>query len=500
MSQGRSDAEPNAAQAGSAGMIGAVLENIIGGYLPNGKGGTRMWSDAHMNGPLPKMHQTFWYEIGHKRFPEDGYGYFLAQMRKPGEDIYLPSLFFGCEPIDPDDVQPPTVESYLAHERGFALLRMEESPKYWASDKPAVAQQFGMYYVHYVHDCFSLLGYHAFNRAIYLNGWGGGKKGYAGGNAWKDSVRGHAGVVVDNLKAKWVDRGENGLENHKNVRFASYPIAKLSGARARGVYPNVDLERVLVLTDDYLFDVYALQDVKGDKRRYEWAVHGGGSHINRDYWSPSSQLHGSMLYRPIGEKQPENATPDNQDLTEVHKLSSTKGNWHADFVQDYLGKDISKSPIPAAFFEAEIGVRVHMLGVDQTTEVFAGRPPINKGTSDGFTLLVRRDAVPKTTFLAVHEPYKGGVKTAKITEVKRIEQSDTHAVVHIVGKGIDDYVFIEYLKDEPTHMFVRVGKDQVEAYGDAASFSVTVDGKPKLTINGKAAEGKITGGKLTWSK
>ena len=61
-------------------------------------------------------------------------------------------------------VSPPPASSYVARERGFALLRAEESPAYWESPAPAVAFQLATYYVHYAHDAFSLLGFHAFNR------------------------------------------------------------------------------------------------------------------------------------------------------------------------------------------------------------------------------------------------------------------------------------------------------------------------------------------------
>ena len=208
-----------------------------------------------------------------------------------------------------------------------------------------------MYYVHYVHDCFSILGYVAHNRHIYANAWGGGARGYAGKNAWRDSVRGHAGVVVDNSLPKPVDNGNEGLKNHQNIRFASYPIAKVSGARAQGVYPNIDMERILVLTDDYLFDLYDLRDVSGKPRRFEWMLHGAGSHIPDDAWTKSNELDGGKLY-----ERPGAAQVSGQDLSEVQKATPGSAAWRTDFIQDKAvpsdpnkpakNDAVSKSPCP----------------------------------------------------------------------------------------------------------------------------------------------------------
>jgi hypothetical protein len=73
------------------------------------KGGTvpQWWSTSNMNGPFPKLQAPGWYEIGHARWPDAGFGYFLGQMRQPGEDVCLPSLYFGAGPIDPKKAAPP---------------------------------------------------------------------------------------------------------------------------------------------------------------------------------------------------------------------------------------------------------------------------------------------------------------------------------------------------------------------------------------------------------
>ena len=209
-------------------LNGIFGHGFVSGYLrpeaanKNGPKGNLYFIAPRMNGPFPKMLAPLWCEIGHRRFPDAGFDWFLAQMRGVEDDKAYPTLFFGLDPIEVDQVTPPTPRSIVSRERGFAMLKSDETPSYWTSGNPAVALQFGMYYVHYAHDCFSLLGYHAFNRPLYNRAWGSrdahpknesiasGGKGYIGGHAWFDTPRGHAGVTVDNLKPRPVDHGQAG--------------------------------------------------------------------------------------------------------------------------------------------------------------------------------------------------------------------------------------------------------------------------------------------------
>ena len=78
-------------------------------------------------------------------------------MRRVGENKAYPTLFFGLDPVDADEVTPPRPKVSSAVNVALPLLKSDESPSYWTSGNPAVALQFGMYYVHYAHDSFSLL-------------------------------------------------------------------------------------------------------------------------------------------------------------------------------------------------------------------------------------------------------------------------------------------------------------------------------------------------------
>lgn len=429
------------------------------------------WSTAHMNGPLPKLQAPGWYELGYKHWPEDGYAFFLAHMRAPDEEVYLPSLYFGVPPIDPKKTAPPAAPSYVTRERGFALLRADESPAYWESPAPAVAMQFGMYYVHYVHDCFAMLNYIANNRVIYER-MGMVKKGYAGGDPWRNHVNGQSsGVVVDGLRPAYVDGGEEGCKNQRIREHLAGP-AKFVACRARGIYPDVDQERAFILTRDYLCDIFWLNSDK--PRVYDWHVMSAGHVASPGNWGPVKT---------------EKVVITNQQSIEVGKKP-----WTAVIHQN-------ASPDQGG------GVRVAMLEENTDTVLTQGRPPITDAEM-GVKLIASRTA-SSTMFIALHQPYDGPAANAPAARFSRIGQTDGAVAVGVnhdrvlfshadsagkeqtvTGDG-ESYTFTDF-------GFIRVGNDTVEVTGSVTAAKIKVTGNPKLVVNGTAQSAKISGGMLTW--
>ncbi|MBM4034615.1 MAG: hypothetical protein FJ291_22965 [Planctomycetes bacterium] len=457
-------------------MGDAGASPIVGGYGADGKGGDAWWSNAHMNGPLPKMRDPLWWEMGHRRWPEAHFDYFLAQLRAPGEDAYLPSLYFGLGPIDPKKVSPPPVRSHVARERGFALLRAEESPAYWESPKPAVALQFAMRYVHYVHDCFTLLDYVAFNAPIYCR-MGGTTKGYAGNDPWRDHVRGMCGVVVDGLQAQPVDDGNSGTKNHRIREHFSAP-AKFIAVRAKGVYPDVDMERALVLTGEYLFDAFWLKS--GKPRVCDWQVLSPGAveGLGSAPWKPAAEA----IARP--------------HLSAVHAMEPGERPWAATILQ------------PG---ERGVGVRVSMLGGADTL-VLASRPPGLADKEPGASLLASRTC-PATIFAALHEPFAGGADKRRVDRFDPIAQTDHAIAVAVAGKhGLNDRILLRCGDGhgQPLtlegggesftfsgHAFIRIGPDKAEAHGGIAAMKLRVAGTPKLILNGRESPASVARGILS---
>ena len=138
---------------GSSGGF-ALQHAIVRGAFTNDTTGQRAWMGANMNGRdhkdriVAKFLEPLWFELGHVRWPDGPFAYFLAQMRPPGAARYTPSLYFGCAPIDTASVRPPPAPSWLAPERGLLLLRADESPAYWEGAAPAVGLRLATRYAH----------------------------------------------------------------------------------------------------------------------------------------------------------------------------------------------------------------------------------------------------------------------------------------------------------------------------------------------------------------
>jgi hypothetical protein len=451
---------------------------VLQGYNADGTGGTVWYHSPRMWG-ASKMMQPHWWEAGHRRFPDAGFDYFLAQLRKPGEDVYLPSLYWGLKPVDPKTAKAPPAPAYVTAERGFALLRMDETPAYWESPRPAVALQFGMYYVHYVHDCFATLHYVAHNRFIY-NRMGFVRGGYAGGDPWRDHVRGQAGgIVVDGLQAEFVDGGEEGIKNQR-ARHRFTPDAKFVAIRAKGIYPDVDMERAMVLTDQYLLDLSWL--VSDKPRTYDWHVLSPAKHTSSDGWVELDQSQAK-----------ERASKPH--LTDIRVLQPGTKPWNTTLGQDHLPRGI--------------GVKVWMLDGEDTL-VITGRPPIAQDDV-GVKLLATRQA-PRTIFAALHEPFENN-KT-RLQKFERIQQTDQGLGVKVTGEGVDDRLLVRLGDDHDKpltlagdgesftfsdYAHVRISADKVLVSGGVKSLKLRVAGNPSLTVNGQSQTATIANGLLEYT-
>jgi len=510
----------------------------------------------HRNTKTVKLGMPMWFEILQARYPDAPFAYFLAQMRDPEQDKYYPSLLWGLDPIDPKRVQPPAAASYVAPERGFAMLRADESPAYWESAAPAVCQQFATLYVHYTSDCFSLLGYHAFNRPIYFNRTI--SAGYNGG-PWDFSVRGHCGVVVDGLQAQPIG------EVPTRHRFT--PLVKFVSARAKladpgkpykgqgevrssdqpqmaatEIYPNIELSRALMLTHEYLFDVCAVADKTGQPRQYHWLVHAPGVLADRNAWQKSTELQNTLMnvspadlpkndgrdfarqYRIPADPKTLPAERSWIRISNERKIDAGSKPLSITVQQSCILPDVKQSVLDKAWYDRKIGVRVRMLGEEGTT-AFAFDTPTHypSGTpraprsgqerrrpeTGGVSLAVARNG-PATLFVALHEPFVGG--EAKIEQFRRIQQTPDAVAAAIVGQGLHDRVMLRWTTgEEPVTLagdgesfafadfaFVRIQKNTVEVIGDLSAMTLKVSGRPKLVINGKEQPATVSGGLMEY--
>jgi hypothetical protein len=442
----------------------------------------------------------FWFEMAHAEWPEAGFDYFLAQLRGPREDQYYPSLFFGLRPIDPAKVRPPPAPSRVFPQRGLALLRADESPAYWTGAAPAVAMRLATPYAHHVQDSFSLCGLYAFHRPVYVNHVH--STNYTGVDpGWSNSMRAHMGVIVDCATPRTV--GEAPVRHH----FCAQ--AKFLAVRAAGVYEGVDQTRALVLTREYLLDVF---DLKSDRPRYYlWLAHtfGRACPDEPERWAPSTDLRGPM-----------------PDLA-GEMSRATAGDWAVTATQYTLGAHPDYGGLGGKFFERRVGVRMTMLGEPGTVAYTAWTPVLADfrghwmarerfayGAVEpaGVTFAASRRG-PRARFIALHEPFEN---THRIAGVRLIQQNESAAGVAVAGapgSGIDDRILVALgdgsgqaatLEGDGEafafagYAMVRVADGQVNVAGSLSSMRLRCGPvQPRLFVNGRETPAVWTGGVLS---
>ncbi len=491
----------------------------VSGFFPNGQGGDKLWQapgawggthrgnnpqwDGYSNF-TPKMQTRLWFEWGHALWPDAGFDWFLARMRGPDEDLYTPTLYFGIDPIDPQKVTPPSIRSRVYPDRGFVMLRAEEGPDHWLGPAPAVALRLTAPYAHHVNDQLALCGFYALNRPIYQNPKP--DPGYA--FQFSRSIRSHCGVMVDGHVEKddWGRTGslEPAFTDDCTTRQDFGPEVKFVAARTRERYPGVDETRALMLTRDYLLDVYAGRD--DQRHSYVWLVHTFGE-VSPD--------------RP-GEWGPSNALADLvKELSDVRTLDTGGRPWSVTVRQVPPKDPPENTPLGEAWWGRKVGVRVHLLGqadakahVAPTPRPYGKSGAVERTSVDGVTIVSSLRA-PGATFVALHEPFEPG---PRVTAFERIAGTPDAVAVRVVGapgSGIDDRLMVRFGDEagEPVtlagggesftfagHAFVRVGQGKATVRGDVRAIRLRVgQGRPELLVNGRPVEASRSADFLEWA-
>jgi len=478
--------------------------NIVKGCLSDGTGGNNRFMGANMNGrdhknrKVEKMLTPMWFEIAHAKWPEARFDYFLAQMREPNQDKYYPSLFWGLDPIDPKEVAPPKAPSGVYRQRGIAMLRWNESEAYWSSPDPAVSLRLATPYVHEVPDVFAIIGFYAFGRPIYVNRQV--SAGYAGTDpGWSNSIRSHASVQVDGMEPRRI--GE--LPARKD--FST--LAKFTAVRGKEIYPGVDQTRALLLTKEYLLDVFALSANR--PRTYQWAVHTAGHACpdNPDQWAPTRHQVGAIF-----------------DLSR-EKSCVTGNTWSVTATQITAGAHPKLSAFGSRWFNSDkrIGVRMTMLGQEGTI-AYTGLGPVCGGTKErilhgaaepGAVTIAAARSKADTAFIALHEPFRG---RARIASMQQLERRRDAVLVRIGGPtdSINDLAMLRWgdsAEKEITltgaggrfafssYALLRTTANQIDIVGGMTAFHIPwSESKPKLMINGKDASAELRDGQLIYGR
>ncbi len=491
----------------------------VEGYFPNGSGGNRLWNapgawggvyrgthaqwDGYSNF-TPKMQTRLWFEWGHALWPDAGFDFFLARMRPPKADLYTPTLYFDLDRIDPAEADPPPARSAVYSDRGFVILRAEEGPRHWLSPAPALALRLTTAYAHHVNDPLALCGFYAFHRPIYQNPKA--DPGYAFG--FSRSIRSHCGVMVDGHieKDDWGRTGslEPAFTDDGATRSAFSPEVKFVAARTQKRYPGVDETRALMLTREYLFDVFSARDEA--RHSYVWLVHTYGEPEipNPSAWAPSDDL--ATLVK---------------ELTNVRTRDADGAPWQVTVRQRRPEREPKNTRLGDAWWSRKIGVRVHMLGQGDAKAHVADTPdPYSKRDEEtpvppvhGVTIVASRWG-PSAVFAALHVPFEGDAPPVESFE--EIARTEDALAARVAGEGLDDRLMVRWgeAATEPLtlagggesftfagHAFVRCAGDAVVVRGDLRAMELRVgDARPALVVNGTEVSAKVEGGVLAWEK
>jgi hypothetical protein len=362
------------------------------------------------------------------------------------------------------------------------MIRSDESPRYWDSGGLAAVVRLGNAVGHGHKDHFHMI-LHGKGRLLYpdLNviqyeptylHWT------------------HEGIAHNTLLVDQKSPRPGAFTTRKD--FA--PEAKffaLSGSAFEGVRQT----RALVMTGDYLADVFRAADAAGEERTFDWVLHG----LGRLYpGNPGA-------YRPTQALVPGHWWVDNE------RGRKTDSAWQADWVQRSAGVAPGVQRFGKEWFAQTVGVRLTMLGAPGS-EVYVGDGPLVdgpphhriEGNREGSSpLVVVRRRAPATTFAAVHEPYD---RRSTLRAVRRIGETDAGIGVAVDSAAFSDRVLIAYRADKEQtrrgaggeaftfrdHGYLRVTTGGVVVRGTVTAFRVRAK-SDRLAVNGKKQAGRRKG-------
>jgi hypothetical protein len=465
------------ANFGDASTTFSPRGELIDTFLINPiRGGPKL--ELSLNGEL---------ELAYKRYRDPGYAWLLRL--NPERDAYIDvsksagagkiwgyiALTHG-EPL-PDDPSPPAAPGGAYPGQGLAVLRADESARYWTSGSLAAVLRLGAAVGHGHKDYFHLM-LHGKGRLLYpdlelityeptyLN--------------WTHEGIAHNTLLVDQQSPR---------PGPTTPRQDFAPEAKFF-ALTGSAFEGVTQTRALVLTPDYLADVFRAADDRRQERCFDWVLHGFGRLYpgNPGAYRPTQALLPSYWW------------------VERERGRTTAHAWRADWVQTSGGLTRGLQPVGPEWFAQTVGVRLTMLGAPDT-EVYTGDGPITDGPPharlDGnpegtLPLVVARRRAPATTFAAVHEPY---TRRPALGRVRMLQETAAAVGLEVAAAAFSDRVLVAFdPAQEQTlraadgegftfrdHGYVRIAGHRVTVRGPVKALRVRVPNtdRVEMVVNGR---------------
>lgn len=434
----------------------------------------------------------------------------LAWLLSVAEPRQRRTIEFGEAKL-PEKVAPPAAASHVWPQSGTAMLRADESPQYWTGKGPAVFVKGGERYGHGHHDRFEIT-YYANGRLVYPDiiqlMYEIKEVGFA------ESSVNHNLLLVD---------GQNTPDNIPTTYRNSFdPERQFFAMRGEVPAPpgrGVQVERILCLTREYLFDATLVEGAAD--HTYDWAIHGlGTAHADApDQFARSADLrhYGTGdSYRWLEDERSAKRSDDvvidieNNGVYSRKPAEMTDPEWNT----WYLPQSYQMPWGPEIF--RRTGVRLRMLGAPEST-VYLLKNPQRHGAVDGASahalhpeengpaIIVRRQA--KTSgFIALHEPYEQNPRVTRFAALHadlgqlavRVTAPDFEDTIcalsgPLAAKGQGKISSDSDRREEFTfagEMHVRRSAGRLTVRGEVSSFCLyapEVPAKGGLIVNGKPA-------------
>jgi hypothetical protein len=279
---------------------------------------------------------------------------------------------------------------------------------------------------------------------------------------------------------------------------------KFVAARTEERYPGVDETRALILTREYLLDIYTARD--DQPHSYVWLVHtyGKATPDQQAQWRRSDELADVV-----------------KELSDVRTLETGGRAWSVTVRQTPPEDPPADTPLGERWWSRDIGVRVQMIGQQGAKAHMGATPkPPQRNKRFGETTLVDGVTIvsslvgPNATFAALHEPFEARPQVALFEKIAETDDALAVRVIGRAGSKIDDRLMVrvgEHAGEPETlsadgesftfvgHAFVRLTRENIAVRGDLREMTLRVgDARPKLTVAGAPAEARVADGFLSW--
>jgi len=384
----------------------------------------------------------------------------------------------------------PTAPSKVWPTYGLAMLRADESPAYWTNDSLAVFQIMGHGYSHDHRDKFAIM-LHGAGRLLYPDhNTIQYENPYTG---WTRNTIAHCTLMVDEQDTR---------NAPTTARHEFSQEVKFIACSASGVFEAVDQTRALLLTREYLLDLF--QAGSPTARTLDYLLHSFG----KPQPAPPDQFKLS------------NALDKRFWLVSDRQAMNTDSLWTLDFVmkQERGSQKVKFGP---EWYDHKAAVRVTM-AAEPKTLVTHGLTGIElarqqKRAFDTLGMVIARRAdVRQTVFAATHEPYANEARP-RITAVTKVAQTDSAILVRVDAADFTDYAAVAFGPQQgtPEHLLVMAGDPKTGvAFKNYGYLRVQKDGtvvarggwtalslpniKGPLTLNGQPARADAVGDRLTF--